>query len=799
MIKFLGLDSDQYKRLWYAHGGFRGAKPIRPLDQNDWQPGMQCHWQEETRAQATKRIAIRIASLLHIAIAVVYLQYRARHTIGIFELSRRPGNLSYQIIFFILEALSIFPIVFRLFELWTVVHRNCVEFKRIPNHLIQPYFKHSASARVPPQFCNYPSIGVFIPCYNEDVELVAQTVISALNLDYPRQLLTVYLCDDGKDPQKRALISQLHKKFPNVHYVIRPQHTHAKAGNLNYAIERTSCDLIVTLDADFVARPFMLQRLLPYYFVWNPTLGIYEFNQTLASVQTPQHFRNLSPYDSDPLDQRSIIFFDQILPGKDYFNVSPLIGTTNLLSRAALKAIKYYPYISITEDSAISIKLHSHGYRTYYVNESLASGLATTSLWSNLRQRSRWLKGDFQILFSRHGPLSAPNLSIIQRIVYLNMTFSRFMSLVFIFYDLSAVLLLVFGLAPLDVPFPYWFLGYMAAYTIFGSIHRFILNMGSSGLEKSESACLAFEAIFRYPTLKGLILALFRADMKFKVTEKTVSASQATAGKLDEKSGAAKPTFAQRSKDTVLGESSAENSNNHIANGGDAVIIGAVGDEDEVCLGHVSEPPPVVLEVLGNNDRDTGHGNASTTDQSDLSSEEDHDRSYKQRLNARTAEERAERRRDIFKNLRRVHFNALMSAVLIFSIVWGVIRPPPHTAEGRAELFNGECVRFEYNNLLPIGLALGFAVTNVLPHLLAIYLCFCPYIQGWMMTDLKYGRCDQWAVHPKTGKFFVPASFISLLSIARTVIITGAVAIVIAITLKVEDPFNVVSPENCAR
>lgn len=799
MPKFPGLNDDHYERLWRAHGGFRGVKPFRSFNPDDWEPGMRSHWEEESRSLAIRSISMRIATLIQVFVSVAYLQYRARHTIGIFEVSRRPGNLTYQIFFFCLEAFTILSILVSFFQLWAIRNRNCVDFKRIPNHLIEPYFKHASSVRVPPQYCNYPSVGVFIPCYNEDVDLVALTVISALNIDYPRQLLTVYLCDDGKDPQKRAMISQLHKKFPNVHYVIRPQHLHAKAGNLNYAIERASCDLVATLDADFVARPFMIQRLLPYFFVWNPTLGMYEFNHTLASVQVPQHFRNLSPYDNDPLDQRCSSYFDVTMPGKDHVNAAPLIGTTNLISRAALKSVNYYPYFSITEDTALAIMFHSRGYRTYYVNESLATGLASTSLWSILRQRSRWLKGDFQILFSRHGPCCAKNLSFTQRVIYFNMCYSRFMSFVFFFYDMSAVLLLVFGIAPLDVPYVRNFLIYMSANVLFGIVHRFVLNYGGKGHDKCEAANLCSEALFRYSTFKGLLISMFSGELKFKVTEKAKTGAKPSSDLLKESMAPSRETFAQNSKDTVLGESSAETSQNNVAGSTDVLRLGTGVDEDEVGLGHVSEPPPVVLDVLDRDDDNPtdAQGNASTTDHSDLSSEEDPDGSYKQHLRARTAEERAERRRDIWKNLARVHFNLAMSALLIFSIVWGVIRPPPHTAQGRIESFNGKCGRFQYNNLLPIGLALGFAVSNLLPHLLSIYLCFVPCLQGWSMADLKYGRCDQWAIHPKTGKFFVPTSFISLLTIARFVLISGSVAIVIAVTLNVKDPFTEIPGAKC--
>lgn len=779
-----GMDDETFRRMWYAHGGAGGPKPIRPLDQSQWQPGMPAHWQEETRFMAFKRIAMRIASFFQMFFGIAYLQYRARFTVGYFPKSQHPLRFTYQVIFLCLEALSLFSVVFRIVEVWAVRRRNSVDFKRIPNHLIAPHFKHSTAARVPPQYCNYPSIGVYIPCYNESVQLVAQTVIASLNLDYPHQLLNVYLCDDGKDPHKRAMISRLRKQYSNVYYIVRPQHSYAKAGNLNYAISRTDCHLVATLDADFVPRPFMLQRFVSYFFVWNPTLGMYEFNRTLASVQAPQHFRNLSPYDTDATDQRSTFYSDVVMAGKDHFNGSGLIGTTNVMSREIMKACDFFPIFTITEDSALAIRFHSLGFRTYYVNESLATGLATTSLWSNFRQRARWLRGDWQILLSRQGPLTKKNLTFVQRFLYLNMTWSRFMSLVHIMYDLAAVLLLVGGFAPIDVPNPKIFLAYMVTYHMFAYIYRFIVNMGSCGYEKSGAGVVAFETMFRYSTVKGILAVIFCGNkLKFKVTDKSKDTGPSTEpidphdddnsqqDHLDDE------RFGSQRRHEVPGEVAVT------INSGDSPNRGATGEvaEDEVQSGEsysISAPAPVALDIsaIGRGE-DRGHA-ASTTDQSDLSSDDENERSYKKRVRMRTAEERAEWRQDIRKNLKRVHFNAFMAAALVFSIVWGVINPPEHTAASVVYTVDGVKGRYIFGNLFPLGLALGFAVSNVLPHVLAIYLCFVPYTQGWMMSDLKYGRCDQWAIHPKTGKYFVPFSFITLLSIGQFVIIVGALVVV---------------------
>ena len=47
-------------------------------------------------------------------------------------------------------------------------------------------------------------IRVMIPCYKEELDIVQRTVLAALDADLPAGCeRTVYLCDDGKDPEKR--------------------------------------------------------------------------------------------------------------------------------------------------------------------------------------------------------------------------------------------------------------------------------------------------------------------------------------------------------------------------------------------------------------------------------------------------------------------------------------------------------------------------------------------------------------------------------------------------------------------
>jgi cellulose synthase (UDP-forming) len=55
----------------------------------------------------------------------------------------------------------------------------------------------------------WPTIDVFVTCYNEPPEIIEQTAKSALALDYPPTKLRVYVLDDGNSPDVRAMTEKL--------------------------------------------------------------------------------------------------------------------------------------------------------------------------------------------------------------------------------------------------------------------------------------------------------------------------------------------------------------------------------------------------------------------------------------------------------------------------------------------------------------------------------------------------------------------------------------------------------------
>ena len=269
------------------------------------------------------------------------------------------------------------------------------------------YFQTIESTkRNPPPLTAFPSVDIFIPTYNEPVDVVRRTVIGALTIDYPRKC--VYLLDDGKRSEMKQLAQEL-----GCRYMTRPDNRHAKAGNLNHALKVTCGEFIAIFDADHVPVRSFLRK----------TMGFFN-DSAIVLVQTAQHFFNPDPYErnlvlTDRIAPEQIFFYRVIQPGNDFWNSAFFCGSCAVLRRSALVTIGGFRTATVTEDAHTALQLHSRRQRSVYLPQALAAGLATETFAAHIRQRMRWARGMAQIL-RLDCPLFKRGLSLPQRLNYFN-------------------------------------------------------------------------------------------------------------------------------------------------------------------------------------------------------------------------------------------------------------------------------------------------------------------------------------------------------------------------------------------
>ena len=255
-----------------------------------------------------------------------------------------------------------------------------------------------------------PLIDVLICTYNEDHVILEQTIVGAMSLRYSN--FRVWVCDDGR----RDWLKQLCDEH-GCGYITRDDNAHAKAGNINNALVylhdlANPPEFISILDADFVPRPDFLTRAMALMR-----------DESVAVVQTPQHFVNMDPIQSNlslsgvwPDEQR--YFFDVLMASKDAWGAAFCCGTSSLIRTAPLMRVGGFPTDSVTEDYLVTLRLRELGYQTVYLNEQLSLGLAPEGLKEYITQRSRWCLGFVQICRGKSGPLRLNNrLSWVDRVI----------------------------------------------------------------------------------------------------------------------------------------------------------------------------------------------------------------------------------------------------------------------------------------------------------------------------------------------------------------------------------------------
>lgn len=116
-----------------------------------------------------------------------------------------------------------------------------------------------------------PRVSVAICTYNRP-DLLAQTLKSVLEQDYPVGLLEVLVIDNNSPPSTRAVVESFQNHRPAPRWVQETKQglTHAR----NRAIQESTGELLIFADDDIVARPGWVREMVrPFIEVANPRNG----------------------------------------------------------------------------------------------------------------------------------------------------------------------------------------------------------------------------------------------------------------------------------------------------------------------------------------------------------------------------------------------------------------------------------------------------------------------------------------------------------------------------------------------
>jgi cellulose synthase (UDP-forming) len=407
---------------------------------------------------------------------------------------------------------TVWSYLFYTFEMVSIVYTLATIVVMVRRRDSRPY-ADAGEARLRAAGKNAPAVDVFIATYNEDLQILEKTIVSAKAIDYPH--VNVWVLDDTRRDWLRDYCARM-----GVHYARRPDNRHAKAGNMNNGLklsaQKTNAPYILVLDADFAPQKNILYRVM----------GLFH-EPKVALVQTPQFYYNADPIQhnlgtTDSWVDEQRVFFDVFQPSRDAWNSAFCVGTSFVISRKAITEAGGFPTDSVCEDIHTTYVLRKGGYITRWLNERLSVGLSAEGLIEYINQRGRWCLGTMQVALLKNGPLRGEGYTLIDRLHYVHG----------MLHWIGKPFLLMMLIAPVL----YWYFGIAAFYTTPDAFMYYgvpaLLGFWFYGPWITERKTLPIftevtQLVAAYAVTRTIISACFRPfGHPFKVTAKGIDRSK---------------------------------------------------------------------------------------------------------------------------------------------------------------------------------------------------------------------------------------------------------------------------------
>ncbi len=356
--------------------------------------------------------------MLSVLTTLRYLYYRTQYTMNLDNWL----NGFFCLLLYAAELYAIGTLMLAYFQTLKVRDRRPVDLSTIPQ---EQWF----------------TVDIYIPTYNEDIEIVRKTVLGAIATDYPTAKKHVYVLDDGrKFPERREALRQMCEELGCI-MLTRDNNDHAKAGNINTALTKTTGDLVMILDCDHIPVRHFLQHTVGFFY-----------NAKVALVQTPHWFYNPDPFERNLLTGGQVpvgneLFYKVLQKGNDFWNAAFFCGSAAVIRRDYVLEVGGIATETVTEDCHTSLRLHSCGYETVYYDKIMVAGLAPEKFSAYVGQQVRWARGMAQILRLENPLFNRKlNLRLAQRLCYFSATSHFFFGFPRLMYVVAPVLYLLLGI-----------------------------------------------------------------------------------------------------------------------------------------------------------------------------------------------------------------------------------------------------------------------------------------------------------------------------------------------------------------
>jgi len=272
-----------------------------------------------------------------------------------------------------------------------------------------------------------PRVSIIVPAYNEEVT-IATSIKSLVEQTYEN--LEIIIMDDGSSDNTYKIAKKFEGIFKGKTIKVLTKKNGGKSRALNFAIERSSGELVMCVDADSKLEKDAVALMVRYFkdseisavagsvFVSN-RVNVWTKLQALEYIEGLNMVRNAQAF----------LKLVNIIPGP--------IG---MFRKSAIEEVGGYAHDTFAEDCDLTLKLIEKHHKIDFEPDAVAHTEAPDELLNLLKQRYRWTRGILQAIQKHsHNLWSLKNFNFTFVLWYM-----LFEAIFWPFIDLFAAILLIY-------------------------------------------------------------------------------------------------------------------------------------------------------------------------------------------------------------------------------------------------------------------------------------------------------------------------------------------------------------------
>ncbi|HEY4526492.1 MAG TPA: glycosyltransferase [Candidatus Paceibacterota bacterium] len=238
-----------------------------------------------------------------------------------------------------------------------------------------------------------PAVAIVVPSFNE-AQTISGTISSLLALQYPKDKLEIIVVDDGSTDDTLSVA----KRFESDSRVrVFYKENGGKHTAMNFALSRTSAELIGCLDADSEVAPEALRAIVSVFedkkvAAATPGIHVKDPKTLLQKMQNVEY--------------RLSLFNRFAFAAKGSTFITP--GPFSLFRTAIVRQLGAWRHAHSTEDMEMALRIQAAGFLIANVPEAIVHTTTPSTLPTLFRQRVRWTYGwlrnaiDYRYMFGNH-------------------------------------------------------------------------------------------------------------------------------------------------------------------------------------------------------------------------------------------------------------------------------------------------------------------------------------------------------------------------------------------------------------